>query len=81
MFPPKPKEIESTRPMWTKDRFGVPIEPNNVCHIIKGRSSKYPKYIKVFQKIELGTGRTIDLFCTDKNNNPIKVDKMIIEKE
>jgi len=81
MFPPKPKEIESTRPMWTKDRFGVPIEPNNVCHIIKGRGSKYPKYIKVFQKIELGTGRTIDLFCTDKNNNPIKVDKMIIEKE
>ena len=62
-----------------KTAFGGQIKPNNVVHIIKGRGSKYPKNIKVFQYIDLGTGRTMDMFCTDKYNNLIQVDKLVIE--
>lgn len=64
---------------YNNSKFGTPIQPNNVIHIIKGRGSKYPKNIKVFQYCDLSTSRTYDMFCTDKFNNPINVDKLIIE--
>ena len=64
---------------YNPNSFGNTIQPNNVIHIIKGRGSKYPKNIKVFQYIDLGRARTYDMFCTDKANNPIDVDKLIIE--
>lgn len=83
MFPPTKKELEQTRLMLQKRGFGGDTDTyiNNVCHIIKGRNSKYEKYIKVFQHIDYGTGRSIDLYCTDKNNNPIRVDRLRIECE
>lgn len=81
MFPPTKKELDQTSILLNKRGFGKNIYPNNICHIIKGRNSKFPKYIKVFQYMDLGTGRTIDLYCTDKKNNPIKVDPRIIEVE
>lgn len=59
--------------------FGTRIEPNNVVHIIKGRTTIYPRNTKVFQHIDLATGRSIDMFCTDKFNNPIKVEGLVIE--
>lgn len=80
MFPPTKKELEQTSMILQKKGFGTNIYPNNVCHIIKGRNSKYAKYIKVFQYMDLGTGRTIDLYCTDKYNKPLKVDKLYIER-
>ena len=83
MLPPTKKELEQTSMLFakcTRGKFKCDIEINNVLHIIKGRNSKYPKNIKVFQYIDLGTGRTIDLFCTNKNNEPITVDKLKIEK-
>lgn len=64
-----------------KNAFGNTIQPNNVIHIVKGRGSKYPKNMKVFQYIDLSTARTYDMFCTDKYNNPIDVDKLVIEYE
>lgn len=83
MLEPTNKELEQTRPIFDKvvrGNFGIE-EPNNVIHIIKGRASKYPRHMKIFQYIDLGTCRTYDLFCTDKNNCPINVDKLIIEEE
>lgn len=86
MLPPTKKELsqlEIAIGKWNsknnKNAFGNPIIPNNVIHIIKGRGSKYPKGTKVFQSIDLSTGRTIDMFCTDKFNNMIQVDKLVIE--
>ena len=52
--------------------------PNNVCHIVKGRNSKYEKHIKVYQYMDLGNLRTVDLFCTNKHNEPIKVEGLDI---
>ena len=83
MFPPTKKELEQTLPMLKKRGFDNDSEGyvNNVCHIIKGRNSQYPKNIKVFQHIDYGTGRSIDLYCTDKNNNPVRINKLRIESE
>lgn len=88
MLPPTKKELnqlENAIIQWNKRHnkiaFGQQIKPNNVIHIIKGRGSKYPKNIKVFQYMDLSTGRTTDMFCTDKFNNLINVDKLIIECE
>lgn len=78
-------QIETLVAKWNakfnNNKFGNTIYPNNVVHIIKGRGSKYPKNIKVFQYIDLSTARTYDMFCTDKYNSPIDVEKLIIEYE
>ena len=87
MLPPTKKELSQLGlaiAKWNnkynkKNKFGEQLNPNNVVHIIKGRGSKYPKNIKVFQYIDLSTSRTIDMFCTNKYNEPIEVDKMVIE--
>lgn len=79
MLPPTKKELELTETYIRKKGFGEHLKPNSVSHIVKGRASKYPKYIKVFQHIDLGTGRSYDLFVTDRDNNLIKVDKLYIE--
>lgn len=88
MLPPTKKELKQLELAISKwnaknnnSNFGQSIIPNNVIHIIKGRGSKYPKGTKVFQYIDLGIGRTIDMFATDKANNIIKVDKLVIEYE
>lgn len=82
MLPPTKKELEQTALLLKKRGFDVSSNyVNNVVHIIKGRNSKYPKNIKIFQHISLGTGRSVDLYCTDCRNNPIQVDKLVIEHE
>ena len=86
MLPPSKKELnqlENAIIQWNKRHnkvaFGQQIKPNNVIHIIKGRGSKYPKNIKIFQHIDFSTGRTMDMFACDKYNNIIQVDKLVIE--
>ena len=87
MLPPTKKELAQLEVAITKwntkncGSFREKLQPNNVVHIIKGRGSKYPKNIKVFQYIDLSTARSYDMFCTDKYNNPIDVDRLVIEYE
>lgn len=85
MIPPTKKELESISGILAKINKGTfgenEIYPNNVCHIIKGRNTKYPKHIKIFQNVDLGTLRSVDLFCTDKNNKPIEIEPLEIIKE
>ncbi|MGL5692213.1 MAG: DnaB-like helicase C-terminal domain-containing protein, partial [Bacteroidales bacterium] len=71
----KPKEIKQVEEYIEKRGFGN-LRPNRVCHVYKGRfnSTGYEK-IKIFQHVFLGTGRVIDLFCTDENNELIKIKK------
>ena len=81
MLPPTKKELEHTKLLGERKGFGNHIEPNNVVHIIKGRANKYPRHIKIFQYIDLGTSRSVDLFCTNKNDEPINIEKLIIENK
>lgn len=79
MLPPTKRELELTEMFGQRSGFGNKLKPNFVSHIVKGRASKYPKYIKVFQYVDLGTGRSYDLYCTNRNNELINVDKLFIE--
>jgi hypothetical protein len=79
MLPPTKRELELTEMFGQRSGFGNKLKPNFVSHIVKGRARKYPKYIKVFQYVDLGTGRSYDLYCTNRNNELINVDKLFIE--
>jgi len=86
LYPTKKEltQLEVAIARWnTKNGIGLgeKIVPNNVVHIIKGRGSKYKKNTKVFQYVDLSTSRTYDMFCTDRDNNLIDVEKFIIEYE
>jgi replicative DNA helicase len=71
-FPPTNKELEVYEMIRQKPEFKYKDLPlNNVIHILKSRSSKYPKYCKIFQYADTGTARTIDLAVLEKNNQPI----------
>ena len=62
-----------------RGEFGEDFKPNIVLHNYKVRFSKYGIGIKIYQYLDKGTGRCIDLFCTDMYDNPINIDKTIIE--
>ena len=62
--------------------LGDKPKPNVIVHSIKGRASKYPKYIRIYQYIDLGTGRSMDLFATYKDLTPINhIEKLKIHHE
>lgn len=58
--------------------FQQVMTPNRVSHIIKGRNNKYERHIKIYQYVDFGTCRYYDCFVTDKDNNPIEVEKLYI---
>lgn len=81
MLPPKKSELEIFDLIKSSNSFNIPDDAicNNITHIIKGRSSKYPKYIKIFQYVDYGTSRCYDWCVTDKDGALIDIDKMLIE--
>lgn len=83
---PRKKEQKFTEELlkhWISEHrrgnFGENFKPNIVLHNYKVRFSKYGVGIKIYQYLDKGTGRCIDLYCTDMNDNPINIDKTIIE--
>ena len=52
--------------------LGDKPKPNLIVHSIKGRASRFPKYMRVYQYVDLGTGRSMDLFATYKDLSPIE---------
>lgn len=54
-------------------------KPNMITHNIKGRASRFPKYIRVYQYVDLGTGRVQDLYATTKALEPLEsIEKLTI---
>ena len=64
-----------------RGKFAENIKPNIVLHNYKVRFSKYGIGIKIYQYLDKSTGRCIDMFCTDMFDNPINIDKTIIEND
>ena len=62
-----------------RGKFGEDFKPNVVLHNYKVRFSKYGIGIKLYQYLDKSTGRCIDLYCTDLYDNPINIDKTIVE--
>ena len=75
-MPPVQQELELIKPILQQGGFIK--TPNMVVTVYKGRFSKFPKETKIWQYVDLGTMRTEDLFCTDKDFNPITVEKTYV---
>lgn len=75
-MPPVQQELELIAPILQQGGFIK--TPNMVVTVYKGRMSKFPKETKIWQYVDLGTMRTEDLFCTDKDFNPITVEKTYV---
>lgn len=55
-------------------------KPNLIVHSVKGRASRFPKYMRVYQYVDLGTGRTQDLYATTKTLEPLEsIEKLKIQ--
>ena len=74
LLPPKREEEDLFEMVKTNSVMGIPQDAvcNAVTHIIKGRNSRYPKHIKIFQTISYGTARSQDWFATDKDGNQVE---------
>lgn len=68
---PTNTELEAITPILAQSF--VIVQPNLVRHCYKVRKNKLTR-IKIWQKADLGTCRTKDLFVTDYDNNLIEVD-------
>ena len=69
IMPISPKHMEEIEPYLNV--LGDKPKPNLVTYNIKGRASRFQKYIRIYQYADLGTGRTIDLFATYKDLDPL----------
>lgn len=76
-LPPTAAELEAIRKVMKKGMIGVP-EPTLVRHVYKVRRGKITR-IRVWQKANLGTGRTEDLFVTTNDYKLIPVEATKIE--
>lgn len=57
-------------------------KPNIITHNIKGRASRFPKYIRIYQYVDLGTGRVQDLYATTKSLEPLEtIEKLKIHHQ
>ena len=74
---PSKSELEQTRLLNKKIGFGNE-DCNLISHIYKGRFSQYGQNLKIFHKFDYGTGRIEDLYVTNAYNEPIQMEKMII---
>jgi replicative DNA helicase len=80
VFEPTNKELELLESVIRKYQrgFNNKIIPNTCYTIYKNRGGRY-KDIKIWGVNDLGTGRFIDMFVTDKYYNPIEIEKTIIK--
>ena len=79
VFEPTKKELELLETMIRKVQRGINTKliPNACYTIYKNRGTKY-KDLKIWGYNDLGTGRFIDMFVTDKYYNPVKLEKTFI---
>ena len=76
-MPPVPEELELIEPILKSGGFIK--TPNMIVTMYKGRSSKHPKGIKIWQYIDFGTMRIEDLFATDQYYKPIAIEKTYVD--
>ena len=85
-LPPRKAERKLTEGLlmnWQSKQRGneylTTLQPNIVLHNYKTRFGKYGVGVKIYQYLDKGTGRCIDMFCTNLYDEPINVDKTICE--
>lgn len=79
VFAPTKKELELIQPLIKKGRgMNTTITPNTCYTIYKNRFGKITEEVKIWCYQNLGNMKTIDLFCTNKDYEPISIDKTVI---
>lgn len=78
-LPPTKGELDEVHKSVMSHMINVP-EPNMVHHIYKVRRGKLTR-IRVWQKVDLGTCRTTDLFVTSNDYELIPVEGTVVEVE
>lgn len=82
VFAPTKKELDFIEPLIRKGKgFSNKIIPNMCYTIYKNRFGEITEEVKIWCHQNLGNMRTIDLFCTNKDYEPISIDKTTIELE
>lgn len=69
-------DLEAYDSMYTDE-----TKPTHCIHSIKARDSEYPKGTRIYTRIDLGTGRTHTLFCTNKDMELLDIEPMEINYE
>jgi replicative DNA helicase len=79
VFTPTKKELELIQPLIQKGRgLNGTITPNTCYTVYKNRFGEITDEVKIWCYQNLGNMKTIDLFCTNKDYEPISIDKTII---
>lgn len=76
---PKKSELELIAPLIDNSPFGNKENINMVTSVYKGRYNMYGKAIKIWQHLDRNTGRLTDYFCTNEDNEPVQVDRTMLE--
>lgn len=76
---PSEEQLVDTLLLNRKEGIGNKKRPTHITHNYKTRFSRYGQNVKVWQYIDLGTGRMEDLFCTDAYNKPLNVERTIMK--
>ena len=80
VFEPTKKELDFIQPLIQKGKgLNGTITPNTCYTIYKNRFGEITEEVKIWCYQNLGTMRTIDLFCTNKYYEPMSVDKTLID--
>lgn len=67
---PTEKQLKTVAPLI--EQYGQGLMPNRFNDIYKNRRGKYT-YIRVWYYQDLGTGRSISMFATKPNGEPIEL--------
>ena len=82
VFAPTKKELDYIQPLIQKAKgLNKTIIPNMCYTIYKNRFGEITEEVKIWCHQNLGNMKTIDLFCTNRDYEPISIDKTIIELE
>jgi len=82
VFAPTKKELDFIQPLIQKAKgLNKTIVPNMCYTIYKNRFGEITEEVKIWCYQNLGNMKTIDLFCTNRDYEPISIDKTIIELE
>ena len=80
VFAPTKKELELIDPLIKKGKgLNNSIIPNTCYTIYKNRFGERTDEVKIWCHQNLGNMKTIDLFCTNKDYEPISIDKTVID--
>jgi len=82
VFAPTKKELDFIQPLIPKAKgLNKTIVPNVCYTIYKNRFGEITEEVKIWCHQNLGNMKTIDLFCTNRDYEPISIDKTLIELE